>query len=203
MTTPPETTTEALQVEIEALRTKNVELLAELKTAKAAAKEAQDALATLQGERDAAVADVRALRLDGPVARVLDEVAVDPELFRTLWDKHYTFALDDAGAVAIFDKDGNVATVTEGGSTTTGGNRRGKRPETTRVLGKERPARFTAEDVRLLCDASPDKPRFDHVLRGFSGYGGGAVGNYNPRALAAAVSATTDTPAAPSPFGLR
>lgn len=198
----PEATPEALQAEIQALRAKNVQLLAELKAAKAAATDAAAALEAMQGERDAAVADARALRLDGPVAALVADVAVDGELFRTLFDKHYRFALDDKGAVVILDSEGKPAMVTEPGTVTTGGNARTKRPEEVRTPGKTRPAAFTADDVRLLCDATPDADRFNRVIVGSRASDGGAASPGRPGAWAAPATPAAPQPA-PQPFGLR
>lgn len=200
-TNTPEATPEALQTEIQALRAKNVQLLAELKAVKAAATDATAALEAMQGERDAAVADVRALRLDAPVAALVADVAVDGELFRTLFDKHYRFDLDDNGAVVILDSEGKPAMVTEPGSITTGGNHRSKRPEDVRTPGKTRPAAFTADDVRLLCDATPDKARFDRVLIGSLASDGGNASPGHPGPAAAKPAQATA--ATSQPFGLR
>lgn len=200
-TNTPEATPEALLAEIQALRAKNVQLLAELKAAKAAATDATAAQEALQAERDAALADARALRLDGPVAALVADVAVDAELFRTLWDRHYRFALDDKGAVVILDAEGQPAMVTEPGSLHLGGNARTKGPEDVRKPGKTRPAAFTADDVRLLAEATPDADRFRRVIVGSRASDGGAA---SPGSLAHVTPHPAQPAAAPAqPFGLR
>lgn len=204
MSETPETTTEALQAELEALRTKNVELLAELKAAKAGAKDAQAALEAAHGERDAALADVRALRLDAPVARALEEVALDGELFHAMFGRHYSFDLDEHGAIVILDKDGNRAMVTEPETVTTGGNKRSERQAEQRTPGKERAARFDADDIKLLADACPDADKLKTVTIGTRASGGGALGSRPGGSVPTTGGSDKATEAAaPSPFGLR
>ncbi|WP_434026179.1 hypothetical protein [[Pseudomonas] boreopolis] len=201
MTNLPETTTEALQAEIDALRAKNAELLAELKAAKAKATDAQAALEAAQGERDAALADVRALRLDQPVAAVLDDVAVDGELFGQLFARHYQFALGDDGRVIILDAKGEPAMVREPDTVVTGGNK-GGRPEERRTPGKVRPATFTAGDVRLLAEGTPDAERFVRLYAVRANGGGGPGPGYRDLSPTGPAGKPEAQPA-PSPFGLR
>lgn len=204
MTKTPETTTEALQAELEALRDKNVELLAELKAAKATAKAAQASVEAAQAERDAALADVRALRLDAPVARALEEVALDAELFHAMFGRHYSFDLDEHGAIVILDKDGNRAMVTEPETVTTGGNKRSERQAEQRTPGKERAARFDADDIKLLADACPDADKLKTVTIGTRASGGGALGSRPGGSVPTTGGSDKPTEAAaPSPFGLR
>ena len=162
--------------ELQALRDKNVQLLDEVKRAKAAAKEAQAALDALQAERDAAVADVRALRLDGPVDALMDAVSIDAELYRSIFGRHYQFAMDDTGAVVIQDSEGKPATIGKGDSA--------------------RPATTSPADVIELAAATPDAEKLQR-LRHPSG--GGAVESRRvtiPKTEAKPVEA-------PSPYGLR
>lgn len=204
MSETPETTTEALQAELEALRDKNVELLAELKAAKATAKAAQASVEAAQAERDAALADVRALRLDAPVARALEEVALDAELFHAMFGRHYSFDLDEHGAIVILDKDGNRAMVTEPETVTTGGNKRSERQAEQRTPGKERAARFDADDIKLLADACPDADKLKTVTIGTRASGGGALGSRPGGSVPTTGGSDKPTEAAaPSPFGLR
>ena len=201
MTNPADTTTEALQGEIERLRAKNAELLGELKAAKATATESQTALDAACSERDAARAEVRGLRLDAPVAGLLRDVAIDADLFGQVFARHYRFELDDNGRVAILDAEGNPATVVDAGTLHTGGNARQERSQTALTKGKPRPATFTAEDVRKLAEATPDAEAFSHLLIGSRASGGGASG---ARGGLLSPSATTPQPKpAASPYGLR
>lgn len=199
--TPENTTDSALQAEIDRLRGKNTELLAELKAAKAAATDAQTALEAAHGERDAALADVRALRLDKPVAALLADVAVDADLFAQLFARHFTFAVAEDGGVVIHDTDGNPAQVQEPGSVTTGGNARTTRPDERSAAGKARPATFTAADVEALARATPDAGKFAALIPDRAS-GGGATGS---RGGSVPAPSTPAQPAASpaSPYGLR
>ncbi len=201
MTENTDTTTDALQGEVERLRAKNAELLAELKAAKSTANESQTALEVACSERDAAAGEVRALRLDGPVSALLADVAVDADLFAQVFARHYRFDLDADGRVAILDAEGKPAMVTDIAAVHTGGNARHERPQTHPSAGKPRPATFTAADVRKLAESSTDADAFGHLLAGSRASGGGAIG-----VRGSTVAANTAKPgAAPvaSPYGLR
>lgn len=205
----PLATPEALQAEIDALRAKNVELLAELKAAKAAKVEAIDALdaartsqETAEAARDAAMGEARALRLDGPVAALLADVAVDAEMFHLLWDKHYRFDLDANGAVVILDAEGNPAMLTESAWTRTSGKRGRSDYREEHIPAKTRPAAFTAADIRALCDASPDSNKFNHVLRG-TGSGGSGAPSSSSRTIYTPPKDDGDQPPRSPAFGLR
>ncbi|MGO1541406.1 MAG: hypothetical protein ACTHXB_07225 [Luteimonas sp.] len=202
----------ALQKEIEALRAKNKELLGKLRAAKDAGnaaatglQEAQEgaqaAQEALQAERDALADEVRRLRLDGPVAALVADLAIDGDLFRHLFDKHYRFVLADDGSPAIVDGEGNPAQVKEPDVVRKIGKpgTSGYREEVT--AGKARPARFTSEDVVLLCDGTPDKDRFAHVLVASRADGGGAVGSKGLQPGPSPIP-KPDKPK-PQPFGLR
>lgn len=202
--TPNPATADALQAEVDRLRTKNGELLVELKAAKAAATDAQAALDAAQGERDAAVADARFLRLDAPVAALLGDVAVDADLFGQLFARHYRFALDDAGAVVILNAEGEPATVTEPGEVTYQKDHRGRPTATvvSRKPDKVRPATFTAGDVRKLAEASGDADKFARLLPVHAS-GGGASGSQAWPPSPTGDNAPAPAQAAPSPYGLR
>lgn len=201
MSDPIQDTPEALLAEVQTLRTKNVELLAELKAAKTGRTDTQAELAALQAERDAALAEVRSLRLDGPVAATLADIAIDAELFGQLFGRHYTFALNDSGAIVITNAEGTPAMVTEPDAVSTGGNKRHEKPREVRTPGKARPARFDADDIRALALATADAEKFKHMLP-HRASGGGADGRPG---LPAAQHTTKPTPEqpAPSPYGLR
>lgn len=201
MTNPSDTTTEALQSEIERLRAKNAELLGELKAAKASATEAQEAAAATGAELDVTRAEVRSLRLDAPVASLLGDVAIDADLFAQVFGRHYRFDLDDQNRVAIFDQDGNPATVVDTPPMVSGGNARSQRPNTQQAAGTPRPATFTAADVRKLAESSPDAEAFGRLLVGSRASGGGAIGVRGGNATAS--TAKPDATPAASPYGLR
>lgn len=178
-TTPDTTqaTPEALQREIEALRNKNSELLGKLKAAQSARDEAQTALEAAQATASDMQGQVRALRLDAPVAALLDDIALDAELFQGLFHRHYRFELDDAGAIVILDAEGKPAMVTEPDKVTRSSGSRSKPQEVQRTPGETRPAAFTAEDVRRLAETCPDADKLDHVLIGSRATGCGALGS--------------------------
>ena len=177
----PEATLEALQAELERLRTKNAELLTELKAAKSTAADALTAQAALQGERDTATAEIRRLSLDHPVEALLELLSVDAEIFRTMLAREFTFALD-GDQIVILDLQGNRATVPGRDN-------------------KPRPAELTAEDVCSLCRTSPHSDRYDHVLRGLGSGGSGAPSHSSWSHGAKATASTSQRQ--PTQFGLR
>lgn len=148
---------EALEKEIESLRAHNAELLADLKKAKAAAKDAQSQVEVLTGERDEMAARVQALALDGPVSQMLERVAISPKAFALQWGQEFDFTLD-GDKVAIRDKEGNPAMVKEEG-------------------GKLRPAEFTEDDIRKLSDQSPNRDVYNHFVIASCASGSGAQGS--------------------------
>lgn len=170
------------QKEIEALRAKNIELLGKLKKVQGERDTAQTALEAATGERDNALGAVKALKLDQPVAAMLERVSLAPELFAAQWSKEYTFAMTDDG-IAIHDLDGNPAIVTDD-------------------KGKPRSAQFTEGDINLLCDQSPHKAIFDHVVIGSRASGGGASGSRGSGASFPTGKPGKPSPS-PSPYGLR
>lgn len=137
-------TDEALTKEIESLRTHNAELLADVRKHKAKALELAGQVETLTGERDGALAQVKAVTLDAPVRQMAERVALDADLFTTLFARHYTFAHDGEGVV-IHDSEGNPATLKDD-------------------QGKPRPALFTEADIRALCDQTDAKASFDRLV---------------------------------------
>lgn len=197
----PNATPEALQRQIDALRAKNSELLGKLKAAQSARDEAQTALEAAQAAATEAQGQVRALRLDAPVNALLDEIAIDGELFQSLFQRHYRFALDDNGAVVILDTEGKPAMVTEPDRVTHAPGSGGKRHDKITTPGDTRPAAFTANDVRRLAETCPDADKLAHVLVASRADGGGAVGSKGLQPSPAPVP-KPDKPQ-PQPFGLR
>lgn len=169
------------QKEIEALRAHNAELLGDLKRFKAQTKELATQVEALTGERDNANAAVQAVRLDSPVANMLERVSLAPELFAHQFAKEYTFTLTDDG-IAIHDLEGNPAQLTDD-------------------KGKARPAQFTEDDIRKLTDASPHKAAFAPITIVCRASGGGAPGS---RGGFHSATAKPGKPSpSPSPYGLR
>lgn len=172
-----------LTKELESLRAHNAELLADLKKAKAKAKELGEQLEAVTAERDQAHAAVQATKLDQPVAELLARVSLAPEAFGTMFRQDgYTFALD-GDQVVIRDKYGNVPTLKDD-------------------KGKPRPAQFTADDVAALAEASPRRSEYMHVLKAHSqASGGGATGSRG--GLPAPQQKAAEPKPAPVSFGLR
>lgn len=187
---------EALQVEIEALRTQNAELLTEAKAAKRQLRDQAEQLQTLTTERDQARAEVNDLAVGQPVRQMLERISVAPDILQVMLDKHgYQFARED-GRIVVRDKDGNVPKVWERGS-------RGK--------GDPRDVAFTEEDLKtLLCedwndwkDCSETAKGFAHLIKADNVSGGGAG---LPWRGSSSTTQRKDPPAAPaamSGVGLR
>lgn len=170
------------QAEIEALRAHNAELLADLRKAKAKAKELGEQLESLTLERDEARATVQAVKLDSPVSNMAERVSLAPELFLTQWAKEYAFVLD-GDAIVIRDKEGKPATLKD-------------------EKGKQRDATFTEADIRALCEASPHKAAFDAVVIASRATGGGSSGAGQPTRPAAPTQPQQPAQAAHG-YGLR
>ena len=197
----PQATVETLQREVEALRAKNSELLGKYKAVQAARDEAQAALEAAQATASDMQGQVRALRLDAPVAALLDDIALDAELFQGLFNRHYRFELDDAGAIVILDAEGQPAMVTEPDKVTHLTGSRGKPQEEQRTSGQSRPAAFTANDVRRLAETCPDADKLARVLVASRADGGGALGSKGLQPSPSPVP-KPDKPKL-QPFGLR
>lgn len=188
MTNTNETTPDTTAAELDALRTHNAELLADLRKAKEAAKDAQAALQAAEAARDDVHARYHRVALREPVERLTDYETVEGggAFFRELFAKHYQFALDADDRVVIHDLDGNPATVPDKDGKT------------------DRPAAFTRDDIVALCAKTPATAMFDRVLIGSRASGGGAGG---ARGSAGTSSRPPSKPASTSQqspdFGLR
>lgn len=184
--------------EVERLRSHKAELLAELKTAKAKATALQGQLDTATEERDAARAEVRALRLDGPLRALLEEIAVPGTaglVAKMLDERGIRFDLEDA-EIVVRDAEGNPATVLD--------------PPTPKVPApKPRPARFDSRDLTLLMtqEGVPEAERhplaqaFPRFLVGTHASGGGSTGGAG-KATPTVPDKPETKPSAPKTFGL-
>lgn len=148
------------QAEVVRLRNHNDTLLTEK-------KRLQESFNTLQEQHNAATERLTALQLDAPVDTMVNTIAIDPKLFKTLWAENYQFALDDEGNPCVQTKDGQ--------------------PITTTVDGKEVPLAFDSQAiVDFLIPRSgqltDEQTRWARVLRGNGSSGGGAGGGAGPNA---------------------
>lgn len=172
--------------EITRLRAHTAELLADLKKAKARATELEEALQEAQGARDKVAADLKALRVDQPVAQMLERVAMPDasELFLAQWAKEYQFADSETG-VCIRDKEGQPVLI--------------KGPD-----GKEREAQFTEADIHALVDKSQNAAAFAHITRSASKATGGGAHGYRGGSASVSPPKAKEGNSAPAPrFGLR
>lgn len=161
--------------EIERLRAKNAELLAELKTFKTKATESGSEVETLR-------AQVEEYRLHRPVADLLGKVLVASKYSAAELAEHFKFELNEAGEIEMRDTEGKPVQVTE------------------KVDGKPvtRPIRLEEDEVwRYLAH---DYQKLNHIVRASKATGGGAPSN--GRATSAP---HRQAPAAPKGdgFGLR
>lgn len=185
--------------ELDRLRGHNAELLAELKTAKAKVTALQAQVTSATEERDAARAEVRAVRLDAPVRDLVGRVALPGTadlLLRMLGERGITFDLD-GDQVVIRDAAGNPATVID------------PRTSQTAPASKPRPAKFDERDLTLLMteEGLPEGERhalsatFPRFIVGTKASGGGAQGGSGPSAPKPP-AAPAPKPSAPKAFGL-
>ena len=92
--------------ELERLRTKNAELLTELKKVKAE----RDGLTTRVEAQDAEITE---FKFNKPVADLLSKVLVSSKYSSQELAEHFTFALNDAGVLEMRDLDGKPVEVSE------------------------------------------------------------------------------------------
>jgi hypothetical protein len=144
--------------ELDRLRDHNAELLADLKKAKAKLAESETALAEKETAIVKAQADLRAIRIDGPVNDAVAKVSVVlPRIFRAEFERYYRFELGEDGKIAIQTLDGKEAKI--------------------KIPGKEREfrkAELTEADLYELCDMTGDDGTFDSILRANQKSGSGA-----------------------------
>ena len=146
--------------ELSRLRAHNADLLADLREAKAAAREAQAAQAQAEAARDEALQRYKHAALDVPVRNLIDHETFEGkgELFRELFSRSYTFALDDDARVVIHDRDGNPVEIK--------GNE-GEAP---------RHAEFNRDDIMALIKTTDHADVLGSIYRGSRASGGGAGG---------------------------
>lgn len=184
--------------EVERLRTHKDNLLGELKAERAKNTALQAQLTTATEERDAARAEVRAMRLDGPVRKMLEEIAMPGTadvLARMITERGIQFDLDGE-EIVIRDAAGNPATVIDP-------------PTRTVPASKPRPAKFEAGDLMLLMteEGVPEAERhtlsqaFPRFIVGSHASGGGSSGGAGPSAPTSPAK-PTPKPSAPKAFGL-
>ncbi|MFT3792087.1 MAG: hypothetical protein QM741_13655 [Rudaea sp.] len=130
--------TDETKKEIESLRNHNSELLAELKQAKAAAKELQAQITALTGERDLARADYKRVQRDTPLSEMSARLAAKGAAvaFQRELESEFDFVMD-GDKLTIKTKAGELAQVRD---------EKGLRP-----------ARFDEGDLRELCRASENR----------------------------------------------
>jgi hypothetical protein len=172
------------QAEVQRLREHADQVLTEKKRLQAQLAD----LAGLQEKYEAASQELTHLKLDLPVDALAAEIAVDPKLFKTLWNEGHRFALDDQGRPCVQTADGKPIMV------------KGRD-------GNETPLPFEAKAiVEYLYPTDPklhtaDSARFGRVLIGSAASGGGASGGAGP---GASRSEPAKKKAADAPqFGLR
>lgn len=177
------------QVEIAALRTHNGELLAELKAAKATAKQLSAHVETLTTERDQALTTLRAEALGRPVRAMVERVAVLPEHFEAEFERRGYQFVKTADGIAIHDADGKVPQLQDD------------------ERSAPRPCTFTAGDLGALvlerwkpeAERHPSAQAFAHLVIAPHATGGGATSS-------TAGAPTASPPARPAPapqFGIR
>ncbi|HZX76161.1 hypothetical protein [Lysobacter sp.] len=185
---------EALQVEIDALRTQNAELLAEAKAAKRQLRDQAEQVQALTTERDQALTQVRELAVGQPVRQMLERISVAPDVLQVMLDKHgYQFAHED-GRIVVRDKDGGIPKIWERGS---GGK------------GEPREVVFTEADLTtMLCEAwaepsnrSPTANEFGHLIKAPNSLATGGGAGF-PWRSGSSSRPRQNPPAAPAPSGL-
>ncbi|MEW9570854.1 hypothetical protein ABQJ54_03765 [Rhodanobacter sp. Si-c] len=150
------------QIEIDTLRAHNAELLADLKAAKANAKASAEQVTALTGERDAALAQVRAVTIGQPVQAMAERISNLPDVFIAEIERNgWRFEHDGAGIV-LRDADGKPVMLRDGAT--------------------EREAKFTEADLRTAClqdwkaasERTDSASRFAHLILMPYASGGGA-----------------------------
>jgi hypothetical protein len=178
--TMDQTTDDDQLAEVEKLRGKVRELLAENRRLK-------DTNATLTARTSQQEAALRRYELDAPVERAIAEVAMPgcEELWRMAFERSFEFRIGPTGAVSIVTKDGEPAVlVAQPG-----------------VPGREteRPARLEPADLRVLAGA----PEFLPITMGSKGSGGGASGSHKGSGATSARTPKMEEPPKRPTLGLR
>ena len=175
--------------ELDRLREHNKQLLAELKAERTAHKATQDAMASSEATHATTTAELRALRLDGPVQGLLNTISPSPKMMLSAIREHAQFDLDGDGKPVILALDGQPLSY----------EAPGKNGQTITELVK-----FTPESIAWwLNTAFPQGAKDTPAVLMHKAQGTGAPGaTYRPSPPR---SNPADTPApAPRPaFGLR
>lgn len=152
-------------------------------------KRLQRELADLQEKHEAVGKELTQLKLDVPVDALVAELAIDPKLFKALFNETHRFALDDDGKPCVQTADGAPVMV------------KGKD-------GKEVPLPFNVEAIAEYLYPrdkklhTADTARFGRMLRGTAAGGGGASGGAGKDGVSSSGSAKQQ-PAQTPEFGLR
>lgn len=178
-----EPTLEELSAEVETLRNLKADMHKNLTEARARIKELEAATADGVAETERLRAEVLDLKLNKPVAGLLDTILVGSKYSAQELADHYRFELGDTGEIELRDAEGKTVLVTE------------------KVEGMEttRPVRFEAQDVRRFLEGTG---KFNHIIRAFASGGGGAPSGGLPGTK---IKPTPTGPASSSKsdFGLR
>ena len=159
--------------ELERLRTKNAELLAELKKVKAE----RDGLTTRVEAQDTEITDYK---FNKPVADLLSKVLVSSKYSSQELAEHFTFALNDAGVLEMRDLEGKQVEVSE------------------KVDGKTVTRPIKCEEDEVWRYLAHDYGKLNHIVRSSGASGGGASGS---RSTPSAPQSRSEQK--PSEFGLR
>lgn len=179
----------ALTAEVERLRKHSESLLNEKRQIKAERDDVAAKLSAAEVQRDKLAGDLQAIRLDGPVERLIEQTATDPVIFRALFDRAgYRFELDDDDRPRIVDAEGEPLA-------------------TTGPDGKAMPVPFEPAALAsfLLPPSLPatewtdDQRRFAGVLAGSRASGSGATAHSN----GGTVKQTPEKPQPSQSFGLK
>lgn len=180
-------TDDDLKSQLEKLRTNSKALLDEKKQEKSAHDATKLELTTALEANAQLTTQLTAIRLDAPVERLIGEIAVDPRVFRLLFEQDYSFALNDENKPIITNKEGKQLQVKD-------------------KDGKEHPLDFNAKDLtEFLAPVGSNDPnhlRFAGMLIGSKASGSGASGT-NSGSLNNAPPFEQKPEAKPISFGLR
>lgn len=146
---------EQAQADLEAVTAKNLELLAELKTAKGRNKELTDEVTAATDQATAATTRLENVNLITPVNEMLKSLFVlPPKYSRQELEGKYRFSLDDEGVIQLSNGEGKPVMIGKGKN--------------------ERAAGFDRDDLTQAFRAAGD---LKHILKAPDNSGGGAPGS--------------------------
>lgn len=151
-----EPTYEELVTELNTLRPQYNDLQGALKQARARVKELEAAVTDDSAAVKKLQAELMDIKLNNPVAALLDDVLALSKYSAQELAEHYKFEFSDTGAIEMRDAEGKPVTLEE--------------------KGKARPVAFEAEDVRRFLESTG---KFDHILKSSGMSGSGAPANYS------------------------